>query len=254
MHRPWTVSLAAVSIISLAGTLAGLPQAHPLKLPLIALSAAVLTFTIAISLYSPLLALSRIAGASVQLGIVQIYARGHGDQHQARIMAKARGSLRILVVSGRALIFGRKEAIVDALANGANLQILLATPHSQFVRDIESAESPQRQGEISREIASVEKLLTEYVGEAKKKAVGAAGSVSVGYYSTELRCSLILCDTEWGWLTINLPPRRAVETCSFELRAVNEGLLAAANSHFDRVWQMTCQANRVRTIGAQVAA
>jgi len=65
--------------------------------------------------------------------------------------------------------------------------------------------------------------------------------VEIGYYTTQLRSSLILCDDDWGWLTLNLPPKRAVQSASLELSQANNGLLRDCIDHFERCWEIVEQ-------------
>jgi hypothetical protein len=106
---------------------------------------------------------------------------------------------------------------------------------------------------ISEEIRKVERRLREAIGEAYRQSIRdgetSTGSVHIGYFSTHLRCTMILCDEDWGWLTITLPPARAPQTPSFELS--NRGrhtLLEACWRHFNRTWTIAAERKEVKDI------
>lgn len=256
MSNHSNVFWAILTLVALIAELVGLPAGHPWKVPLVTVTILIFIAIVGLTIWDRVVPLwrKRLFHSAEELGIREIHTRGHGSERQIHMMASARDSIRIMAVSAHTLLFMRKSEIVTALANGANLRLLIARPYSQFVLDVERVESPARAGEISLEIASVKKLLSEYLADAVKKAAGAVGTVTLAHYSTDLRCSMVLCGNNWGWLTINLPPCRAVETCSFELEGVPEGLLADAQKHFEQVWNLAVDEDRVENIAPQPAA
>ena len=62
--------------------------------------------------------------------------------------------------------------------------------------------------------------------------------IYIGHFNTDLRSSILICDNTFGWLTLNLPPARAIQTLSFELIEGKDSLLTTANEHFDRIWDI----------------
>lgn len=159
--------------------------------------------------------------------------------------------LRIMSVSGQAIIKAHKAELVSALRdNAALIRVLVAEPHSQFVKDVEEAESANRRGQVSLEIEQVEALLREYRAEAvaSGQVQGRMGSVWMGHFTTHLRASLLVCDDKWCWYTPSLPPKRSVETFSLELVASPSGLLNDCISHFDTVWNLMKAAHRTREL------
>ena len=173
-----------------------------------------------------------------RLGIRRINSSGLSPNPNKPMSAA--GQVRIMAVSANALIKSREQEIINALVNQrATIQVLLAQPDSEFVRDVEEAESPRRIGQISGEIRNVENMLLEYVDKAcEKKRGGDIGKVQLGYYSTHLRSGLVLCDEKWGWMTPILSPKRAVHSVSLELGSKDGGLLNDCIQHFDRCWQI----------------
>lgn len=155
-----------------------------------------------------------------------------------------------MAVSGQAIIKAHKSELVSALESSALIRVLVAEPLSQFVKDVEEAESASRRGQISPEIVQIDALLREYLSEAKAsgRAKGSIGQIWVGHFTTHLRASILVCDDQWCWYTPNIPPKRAVETVSLELIATPAGLLNDCIFHFDRTWSLMETAQRTREL------
>ena len=144
-----------------------------------------------------------------------------------------------------------KDEIIHALReNSAGIRVLLATANSDFVCDVEEQESTERIGHISPEIRKVESMLREYLTDAKSTATEHAviGQVLLGHYRTHLRNSIVLCDNSWGWLTLNLPPKRAVQSPSFELGYAENSLFTTCSQHFERIWDLMNSKGNVKQI------
>ena len=179
-----------------------------------------------------------ILAAAKQLGISKIYRPGVFPPDFESLMETSK-SISIFAISSLNLISGHKSQLVAALANNqAWIRVLLATPGSEFVKDVEAIESVTRADQISRQIDEVDALLREYRAEAMQLTPPnqVIGKLELGYFQTHLRSSVILFDNSWGWLTLNLPPKRANDSVSLELIEVQNGLLSDVTSHFDAIW------------------
>jgi hypothetical protein len=178
-----------------------------------------------------------------KLGIKKIYGNGIAPNMSRKIASSK--EIRIMAVSANVLITNMKNEIIEALhEQRALIRVLLAEPHSEFVLDIEEVESETRSGHISPEIERVKSLLQEYAKEVGKYS----GNIQLAYYSTQLRFSIILCDNNWGWVTLNIPPKRAVQSISFEIYAKEAGLFSDFAKHFDKVWHIMEERNQVVNI------
>ena len=91
-------------------------------------------------------------------------------------------------------------------------------------------------------------MLTQSLGErATTPDIGPPRPrIQVGHFTTQLRCTMVLCDDTWGWLTLTLPPMRSVEAASFEL--VPGSLLTACITHFSAIWDTVKERHRVRRV------
>ena len=73
------------------------------------------------------------------------------------------------------------------------------------------------------------------------------GHIWIGQYRSALRNSILICDNNWCWLTINLPPKRAIESISLELKS--GVLLDDCLVHFDSTWNATYTIKRKILLG-----
>jgi Domain of unknown function (DUF4062) len=187
-------------------------------------------------------------------GIARISPDGQAGPVMSEHIAGSR-SIAIMSTSAARVIEIQKSYLVDALANGCDVRLLVPELDSEFLRDVEEAESQDSYREpISDEIVKVRRRLREAVGEALRLVPAeaekpAASRVRVGSFTTHLRSTMILCDDDWGWLTITLPPARAPQTPSFELGSQGpHTLLAACLRHFERTWSVVAERGKVEEV------
>jgi hypothetical protein len=190
------------------------------------------------------------------IGIARISPDGQAGPVMSERIAQAR-SIAIMSTSAARIIEIQKSYLVEALSKGCGIRILVPELDSVFLSDVEQSESEDAYREpISDEIVKVQRRLREATGEAARLSVrvqdaGGGCSVRVGYFSTHLRSTMILCDDSWGWLTITLPPARAPQTPSFELSSQGQHtLLEACLRHFDRTWEIVSERGKVEEIMA----
>jgi uncharacterized protein DUF4062 len=186
------------------------------------------------------------------VGIVRISPDGQAGSIMSERIAQAR-NIAIMSTSATRIIEIQKTYLVEALSRDCNVRVLVPELEGMFLDDVEESESEDaRRESISNEIRAVRTRLSEAKGEASRLSArlhkGDKCSVRLGYFTTHLRSTMILCDDEWGWLTITLPPARAPQTPSFELN--NKGrhtLLEACIRHFDRTWAIVSERGKIET-------
>lgn len=250
MRKMW---YTVVTLIGLAGSFASiyaLVPASPWRIPLLIVSSLGLTGAVIISGLAWFMQPVpwAVLPACKDLGIDRIHATGISGPKMSQNLSHA-CEIRIMAVSGLSLLQHQKPHIVSALRSGATLRILLAEKESQFVQDVEKAEASSRIGNISKELDVVQNLLQEFLEEAATSPKKATGKIFLGRYTTHLRSSLVLCDTAWGWLTLNLAPKRAMHSCSLELSHRTGGLLPDAIAHFEKVWSVAKSRNTIYKVG-----
>jgi Domain of unknown function (DUF4062) len=185
-------------------------------------------------------------------GIVRISPDGQAGPVMSERIGRAH-HIAIMSTSATRVIEIQKTYLVEALSAGCAVRLLVPELQSPFLQDVEQSESEDAYREpISDEIVKVRRRLREAVGEAsrlasRRQGSAAVGSVQVGYFTTHLRSTMILCDDQWGWLTLTLPPARAPQTPSFELSNTGQQhtLLEACLRHFDRTWTIVAERGKV---------
>lgn len=182
-----------------------------------------------------------------QLGINRISVDGVADNAMPENLSRAR-TIRVMATSAIRLLEIYKQPFAAALRAGAAIRVLLPDASGSFLLDVEESESlyGAREVSITSEIAIVRRRLLEIKGEASPRGGPTSiGTIDVGYFTTHLRSTLVLCDDHWGWMTLTLPPARAPETASLALDGGDRSLLSACVKHFERTW--TVVASRGKT-------
>jgi hypothetical protein len=250
------IATIALSVAGLIGTAVSVFSMSPGATRPIVISAFLLCLIIGLVGHLALLINLRSAFSilltSKKLGIFKL----HPDDKSLSVLSQKLSSAKtidIMAVTAQRLIRGHKKQFVAALSNNAaRIRVLLAEPNSELLQDVEEAEGPLRKGQLKPESQQVERLLSEYLADAIEHAgpKKPAGSISLGYYTTHLRSSLILCDEDWGSLTLSLPPKRATDSMSIEMitTETKESVLHDSINHFDRTWEIAEKRGRVRTV------
>ncbi|WP_217240009.1 DUF4062 domain-containing protein [Streptomyces sp. AC555_RSS877] len=183
-----------------------------------------------------------------RLGIQQVSVDGVAGPAMPENLARAR-TIRIMSTSAVRLLEIYREPLAAALRAGGHIRALLPDPQGAFIADVEEAESlyTPRGANISDEITIVRHRLLDVLGYARSSPTSlpqdSVGTVEIGYFTTHLRSTLVLCDDRWGWLTLTLPPARAPETASLVLNGGERSLLNTCVRHFDRTWEVTAARN-----------
>ncbi len=193
-----------------------------------------------------------LVAPGTQIGVARISVDGQAGNALSENLAKA-ASIGIMSTSGKRLIEIQTPYLTKALAAGARLRVLVPVSDGQFLADVDESESLwDERSPIAAEVREVEARLRAIAREARARSTPAgssAGSAEIGFFTTHLRSTMILCDRTWGWITLTLPPARAPETPSLELRGTQEfGLIDACWKHFERTWAIVEGRGAVRTI------
>ncbi|MET7704053.1 DUF4062 domain-containing protein [Streptomyces sp. NPDC005485] len=187
-----------------------------------------------------------------RLGIRQVSVDGVAGPEMPDNLARAR-IIRVMSTSAVRLIEIYKQSFVAALKSGGHIKVLLPDPQGSFVTDVQESESAYgpRGVKISEEVTLVHYRLREVLGEAAASTSPSAslGTVEIGYFTTHLRSTLVLCDEHWGWLTLTLPPARAPETASLVLNPADRSLLSVCVRHFDRTWDVVASRGATELLG-----
>ncbi|MEU1286631.1 DUF4062 domain-containing protein [Kitasatospora sp. NPDC005856] len=189
-----------------------------------------------------------LVAPGTRIGVARISVDGQAGNALSENLGKA-SSIGIMSTSGKRLIEIQAPYLTKALTAGARVRVLVPTPDGQFLADVDESESLwDQRSPIAAEVREVEARLRAIVREARTRS-STVGSIEIGFFTTHLRSTMILCDRTWGWVTLTLPPARAPETPSLELRGTSEfGLLDACWKHFDRTWAIVEERDDMRTI------
>ncbi len=166
---------------------------------------------------------SSLLSISRKLGIRGLHKRGDDETERKIKIIENSKDIMIMAVSAKSFFHHLEGAFVNSLLkHNLKIQILLATVKSEFVKDVEIAEGKHRINKISKEIEDTEDQIVGILEEALNRSNISnlnKNKILVANYRSALRNFIIICDNKWGWLTLNMPPKRAVENFSFKFKS-----------------------------------
>jgi len=176
-----------------------------------------------------------------ELGIRRISVSGRAGIVMSENIERAK-SINVISTSAPRIVELEHKPMVKAVARGASIRFLVPAPDSDFISDVEESERRPPRDSITEEVHTLKTRLSEVMEGAIRLSTRPdfrLGSAQIGYFTTHLRSTIIICDDAWAWLTITLPPLRASQTASFELTSTGESpLLQDCVEHFDRTWEV----------------
>lgn len=171
------------------------------------------------------------------LGVRMASANGSLDTSSLGPLIRQANSLKIMFVSGDTFITAHLDNIKNCIEAGAKIQVILAKPNSDFIREIESIEGRPSEDGITPEIIGSINKLKRAVREANKTK---PFKVEYGHFSTHLRVSMVIIDNKHCHVVLNYPPKRTRESLGLRLERQQEteqGVVADLIGHFDAVFQ-----------------
>lgn len=200
-----------------------------------------------------------LVAPSEVLGIKAISMTGMAPSDLIAAKLRASNTIRILATSGARLLENHRTDVIAAAARGAAVRVLVPLPGSQFTKDVDDAESAHvdRGTKINQEVLDTELRLADIAATAAENGLSQDGTprsidVQIAYFTTHLRTTYTICDDTWAWMTITLPPERAVQSPSLELtRSGERPLIDLSIRNFDRAWQAAIARGDVKHIDGQ---
>lgn len=176
--------------------------------------------------------------------------------------------LKILTTTGQGLIVNHKTLFEDFLLSGKDIYILIGLKNSPFLNEVGLSESTldySRTDSLNDETKTVLDSCIEIFAHASAKAAGKRiGSIKIAGFNTQFRSTIVLCElndnSQWGWVTITLPPAKALGSVSLEFdsrlhsfsgydaASKDSSLPTMAENHFTKVWNEAVEANRIITL------
>jgi hypothetical protein len=158
--------------------------------------------------------------------IIRDYMERNKPVKELRLMLYGGGGLKTLCESG----YLKKIVVEDK----AVVKIILASPDSDFIRELEEIEGEA--GRIRRGVEQTTESIKRVLKEARQEHV--VGSITIRHYNTQIRSALTLINDEAGFLTLSLAPSFGPTTASLELFNNGEdSLFGKCSKHFNAVWE-----------------
>lgn len=180
-----------------------------------------------------------------ELGVIRVYATAkEDDAYLSRRLEKAR-KIRILAMNAEMLLRNLPMPLKNALKSGANLEVLVSRPDSELVREMEEMELADGRGpgrSIEQCIRDTEpellSLIRESLAELPRQEHHRLGPVSLAYFNTQYRETMIICDDDWVWWTPHLNPARGHDRPTFVFQGQQGKLTRLCIRHFEAVKKM----------------
>lgn len=144
---------------------------------------------------------------------------GLTNEEQDEIIVNAK-TVYVVAITGNGLIKARKAALVKALENGAEINVIIPNKGSETCKDVAYIEATDSQNveqnsiRIQNEFDNVLQFLNEIYAEATIKK----GTITCFCARTLFRCTMLITNSKdellSGFLNITIPPYRTSETPS----------------------------------------
>lgn len=178
-----------------------------------------------------------------KLGIVRVYKTATEDNDYFDDHLRNARKIQILAVNVEMLLRNRPVAIKEALKQGAEIQVLIATKDSELVKEMEAIEIGDGRDPNSRSIpkcidesrGELISLYKEVTKELPTLSHGRVGKIMLGHFNTHYRESMIICDQNWVWWTPHLNPARGADRPTFVAEGADSQFVRLCVRHFEAV-------------------
>ncbi|MBT6005723.1 MAG: hypothetical protein HOG79_08390 [Prolixibacteraceae bacterium] len=152
-----------------------------------------------------------------KLGFVKFLEKGTSDLLTYNELIEESKNIKLMFVSASYFLTTFYNELRKSLIKGGDIQLLLASPNSSFVNDINEIENRKDTNGISQEINLSIERLKQLVSEARKESrlPSTGNATEYGFYNTHLRSSLIIIDNKYCFVIPNVPPKRTRESLGF---------------------------------------
>jgi len=169
-------------------------------------------------------------------GIKRIHPYGKNVKSLEKTMKKSR-TIKVLGFSALGFIHTNRKILTAHVANGGDLEFLLASSETDFVKDAFEMEGRSKD-DFSLSIKQSLTLISAIEHDAIKLSENKnnkCGKIEVKRYQTEIRNQLILCiDADQyisAWMSVLIPPLPAVECSMIEYSNVDDCV-----SYYNTIW------------------
>jgi len=180
----------------------------------------------------------------LKIGILDIENHGKCSDLKMIDMIRNARSIDLFFYTGDGFFRVFQNHIVEALKNNnAEIRIIIGTENSLFLDDLNKIEVNNKIRYEKRNINDEVGPIINFYNEFRTTRAPGCGSIELRHFRTELRMSLVLIklnsNYEWGWVTLSMPPIKAIDTISFEIEnnSENINLYKQCKNHFESVWE-----------------
>ncbi len=150
-------------------------------------------------------------------------------------------TIDIIRTSGPTFFRELRIPFMTALQNGALMRVILATPNSEYIKDVEIMQRTDPNYQYVNNIS--EELIQSEINLGNISN----GNIFLGHFQTQFRANILILDQKKAFYTPVLPPPKLSEdTVTFCLASGH--LLTDCIVHFNTVYNMLVAQNKIRKI------
>ena len=179
-----------------------------------------------------------------KVGIVDVYHPEALKVWQERPDFTGAVETRLMFTSGAKFFKALQDSLREALSSGTRVKILLATPDSDFVKEIEAMQKKPSEGQrnfnnISREIEEAEETLQSLCEDIP------GAELYLGHFNTQYRGNITIVDDRVAFYNPVLAPRPSSRLLTLK---VDGHLLADCSAHFDTLYKLLDETGAIQKL------
>ena len=177
-------------------------------------------------------------------GIVDIYHPEALKVWQERPDFSGAKEVKLIFTSGTKFFKELQDSLREALAEGTRVKILLATPDSDFVKEIEDMQQNPAEGQ--RNFNDISKEIHEAIKTLQYLCVDIPGAeLYLGHFNTQYRGNITIIDDKAAFYNPVLAPRPSSKLISMK---VDGPLLADCSAHFDTLYKLLEEKGKIQRL------
>ena len=152
-----------------------------------------------------------------QVGIKMVYLGGKHPRLN-KYFENAKDIKMIFTTGHTAITKFNDEPLKIAMGKGCQIQLIIASVQSHFIQDIEELHAKDYTGKKVNTLNNELEEVTKYF-EANMENFHKKTKVTVGYFRTQFRATILIFDNKYCFYTATLPPKNAVDSICFEVKS-----------------------------------
>jgi len=226
------------ALVGSAGTLYSIFASENIVFKIISISILSIGFISVVYVIAKEILKPKLVSGCNKVGIVDVFNVADSDPKKMKDEISNAKKIYLFFTTGKPFFNFFGDSLVKAMANQADIRIIVGTENSLFLNDINKIRKKGTSRDIHNEIKEIKEYLNNYWTRASK-----SGKFEIRHFSTEFRTNIILTESDkdkFGWITLITPPLLAENSISFMVKdnGVKENMYNQCKDHFNSVWEI----------------